>query len=801
MKTRTLIGLLSAFLCLFMASHSVAKTAPHKAPAKTQAKTQAVSSNQTQGFLAFPLDCGDPGCTFRYGDGPYTSGVINTFVDHAELQNSNGFWQYGNTDKGGGDGVIVTFDGSRANGTSKPADATHAADPTCIGGTWTSGMAGRLGNSRGCGAGYISYDEHPGYDYRAAMATPVKAAAGGRVLNLAGERCYKSNIAGTCSAWGYVGIDHGNGYITQYGHLSRIDVAAGATVKAGQVIGLSGDTGVKGFPHLHFEVLKKVATAYVVVDPYGWTGAGQDPLYSAASAPPARLWLAGDAKVSADQAAVDGKAAYAAKDYTRAFPLLETACQARDMAGCGLVGESYLQAHGVAIDYAKGLTFSQQACTAGNDIGCLNLANLYYQGRGVAVDYPRAVALYQQVCDAGETRACIGLGSAYFAGQGVKQDISQATILYARACNTGVPAGCAYLGSLYMLGNGIKRDDARAVSLLKSGCDGGALDGCTLLGLEYQEGHGVGKDYGRAAALYGQACDGGNAVGCNNLGSLYTRGNGVARNLPMAATYYKKACDGGNAMGCQNLKNTAPAASYEGGKQAFSDGQKAYRSQDYAKALSLFTQGCDAGNRDACVGEGLIYRDGNGIPVNYEVAGNLLQKACDSGRNDACPMAVDAKQKMAVQILAAAKQQDQLRAMQAVAQAQAEAALPPLAPPIDCAAIKFTRGTEKPSEAFGKYLFCMGVQNQVGNRDFIITRFVKTDGLDQVVNGIHQYMMFYEGTMQRTVNHTGCPLCTDIHYGIPKYGRRGETGRWTGKIIFEKRESGWVGGIPTGSDF
>jgi hypothetical protein len=51
-------------------------------------------------------------------------------------------------------------------------------------------------------------------------------------------------------------------------------------VYEGQMIGLSGDTGVTGHPHLHFEVLKKLDDnyAHVIVDPYGWSGKTADPL-------------------------------------------------------------------------------------------------------------------------------------------------------------------------------------------------------------------------------------------------------------------------------------------------------------------------------------------------------------------------------------------------------------------------------------------------------------------------------------------------------------------------------------------
>jgi murein DD-endopeptidase MepM/ murein hydrolase activator NlpD len=61
-------------------------------------------------------------------------------------------------------------------------------------------------------------------------------------------------------------IAHGGGLYTLYGHLSRLEVAAGDHVRAGQVIGLSGSTGNSTGPHLHFEV--RVGAEPVDPQPY-----------------------------------------------------------------------------------------------------------------------------------------------------------------------------------------------------------------------------------------------------------------------------------------------------------------------------------------------------------------------------------------------------------------------------------------------------------------------------------------------------------------------------------------------------
>jgi len=97
---------------------------------------------------------------------------------------------------------------------------------------------------------------HFGYDLASTAAAPITAANSGRVL-FAGDL----GIYGNC-----VLIDHGLGLATLYGHLSRIDVSAGDEVAKGDLLGLSGATGLAGGDHLHFAVL----VGGVYVDPIEW---------------------------------------------------------------------------------------------------------------------------------------------------------------------------------------------------------------------------------------------------------------------------------------------------------------------------------------------------------------------------------------------------------------------------------------------------------------------------------------------------------------------------------------------------
>ncbi len=85
---------------------------------------------------------------------------------------------------------------------------------------------------------------HSGIDVATPQGTPVKAADDGMVIY--------------SGSWGGYGktviLDHGAHLTTLYGHLSRLYASTGAFVKKGQIVALSGNTGVSTGPHLHFEV-------------------------------------------------------------------------------------------------------------------------------------------------------------------------------------------------------------------------------------------------------------------------------------------------------------------------------------------------------------------------------------------------------------------------------------------------------------------------------------------------------------------------------------------------------------------
>lgn len=89
---------------------------------------------------------------------------------------------------------------------------------------------------------------HQGIDIRAAEGTPIFASADGIVTKAAPDS------KGVTKGGGHmIFIDYGNGVEARYMHLSAYGVIAGDDVKAGDIIGFTGNTGDSSTPHLHFE--------------------------------------------------------------------------------------------------------------------------------------------------------------------------------------------------------------------------------------------------------------------------------------------------------------------------------------------------------------------------------------------------------------------------------------------------------------------------------------------------------------------------------------------------------------------
>ena len=94
---------------------------------------------------------------------------------------------------------------------------------------------------------YKTVKMHTGMDFTANTGTPIYATGDGIAsAEYEGGRGYGNHVV----------INHGYGYETLYGHMSRVVIRNGQQVKRGEVIGYVGSTGKSVGPHLHYEVIK-----------------------------------------------------------------------------------------------------------------------------------------------------------------------------------------------------------------------------------------------------------------------------------------------------------------------------------------------------------------------------------------------------------------------------------------------------------------------------------------------------------------------------------------------------------------
>ena len=145
----------------------------------------------------------------------------------------------------GGPEEIDLADGDDTEVDSEVLAIRQTADPAYLPAMWAH--LGKINNEFGFRRnpfGGRAYEFHPGMDIDGERGDLVTASANGTVIK-----------AGYTGGYGnMVEIDHGNGLVTRYGHMSKLDVEQGETVTRGQLIGEIGSTGRSTGPHLHFEL-------------------------------------------------------------------------------------------------------------------------------------------------------------------------------------------------------------------------------------------------------------------------------------------------------------------------------------------------------------------------------------------------------------------------------------------------------------------------------------------------------------------------------------------------------------------
>lgn len=93
---------------------------------------------------------------------------------------------------------------------------------------------------------------HNGVDFRASIGTKLYAVADGKVV------VSKANGGNVNTGYGYYQVIQHDGFYVLYGHMRALHMLVGQTVKAGDIVGYSGNTGKSTGAHLHFEIREGV---------------------------------------------------------------------------------------------------------------------------------------------------------------------------------------------------------------------------------------------------------------------------------------------------------------------------------------------------------------------------------------------------------------------------------------------------------------------------------------------------------------------------------------------------------------
>jgi murein DD-endopeptidase MepM/ murein hydrolase activator NlpD len=123
-----------------------------------------------------------------------------------------------------------------------------------------------------CGQRVNGAKGHTGLDWPMPTGTPLLAVADGRIVRAEQEpvTCGRRPGPGAKVVVIETRPNATDVIRASYGHLDRIDVAVGDTVRVGDVIGTSGNTGCSDRPHLHFQAARILEGREVLIDPYGW---------------------------------------------------------------------------------------------------------------------------------------------------------------------------------------------------------------------------------------------------------------------------------------------------------------------------------------------------------------------------------------------------------------------------------------------------------------------------------------------------------------------------------------------------
>jgi len=250
-------------------------------------------------------------------------------------------------------------------------------------------------------------------------------------------------------------------------------------------------------------------------------------------------------------------------------------------------------------------------------------------GKGLEQDLKKAADYHAQACKLGEGRSCAELASIYHGGFDHPIDVLSSGLLYARAgsaltvaCSRDDGEACQYLAMLYLECPWVKADFARAHRLLLSACELNSASGCLGEAMLKVMGKAGKTDADQIRALLEKAYKLDESVAVFALSKLVAHGMGQKPDRARAAAMLEKSCQAGQAQACAGQGLTLLAQ------------------EDPAqvpRALKLLEQGCEGGVPEACVALADEHsHDFNSNPDHLLKTFALYRRACWGGYSMGC---------------------------------------------------------------------------------------------------------------------------------------------------------------------
>jgi TPR repeat protein len=249
----------------------------------------------------------------------------------------------------------------------------------------------------------------------------------------------------------------------------------------------------------------------------------------------------------------EGVAAFEAKQYEKAVPLLQTAADKGASKAQGLLARLYAKGWGVAKDRSVALKWARLAAKQNDAAGQNVLGVCYRNGFGVEKNYSEALKWFRRAVDQGDALGQSNLGFMYRNGYGVDQNYGEALKWFRLAADQGDAFGQAQVGYMYLNGYGVSIDYADALEWFRLAAEQGDEMSQGNLGYMYRDGLGVVKDYAEAVRWFQLAANQGGSWSQNELGRMYLSGHGVSKDYAQALNWFRLSANQGDSHGQANV--------------------------------------------------------------------------------------------------------------------------------------------------------------------------------------------------------------------------------------------------------